>query len=204
MQKDDNVVKKVIIILSIIFIVLISILCGLVMYNKEEKVSINKNDVYENINNQMQEDNSMDYELSSIQTSFEEEKTTPNTLIVYKKYYTKCKHYITEYQNIDVSLVNLTRNEFKEKLKGWSIEKFESEEIEISKELEEFCNEHYMLKLENNVIVIYKIDELGIETEYEQTGITTEYLTNEDILKLKSGIYVYGKENLTNTIEDYE
>ena len=48
------------------------------------------------------------------------------------------------------------------------------------------------------------INEDGLETKYENTGITTEYLTNEDILKLTTGIVVYGKENLSNTIEDYE
>ena len=45
---------------------------------------------------------------------------------------------------------------------------------------------------------------MGNETEYLQTEITTEYLTNEDILKLTTGIEVYGKEKLTSTIEDYE
>ena len=139
-----------------------------------------------------------------IETSVEEERTTPNTLIIYKTYYTKCKHYIKRYEDIDVSLVNLTEKEFKEKTRGWNIEKFSSEEVELSKEEEAFCNEHYKLKLENNVIVIYKIDEVGVETEYEQTGITTEYLTKEDILKLTTGIEVYGKENLSNTMEDYE
>ena len=39
---------------------------------------------------------------------------------------------------------------------------------------------------------------------YEQTGITTEYLTEEDILKLTTGIIIFGKENLTSTIEYYE
>ena len=33
---------------------------------------------------------------------------------------------------------------------------------------------------------------------------TQEFLTEEDILRLKEGITVYGKENLTSTIEDYE
>ena len=74
----------------------------------------------------------------------------------------------------------------------------------MSREEELFCNQHYKLKLEDNVIVIYNVDENGIETEYEQTGITSEYLTEEDILKLKTGIYIYGKENLTSAIEDYE
>ena len=74
----------------------------------------------------------------------------------------------------------------------------------ILREKIDFCGEHYKIKLENSTIVIYSIDKNGVETEYEHTGITTEYLTKEDILKLTQGIYVYGKENLTSTIEDYE
>ena len=136
--------------------------------------------------------------------SEQEEKTTPNTLIIYKTYYTKCKHFVQDYEDIDILLVNLNEEEFTEECKNWDIEEFSSEEVILSQEKEEFCNEHYKLKLENNNIVIYNIDENGIETEYEYTGITTEYLTEEDILKLTTGIYVYGKENLTSTIEDYE
>lgn len=144
-------------------------------------------------------------EISTFQTSTsEEEKTTPNTLITYKTYYTKCKHYNQKYQDIDVALVNLTEKEFKEKSREWNIDKFTIEEIELSKEEESFCDEHYKLRLENNAIVIYSVDENGVETEYEQTGITTEYLTQQDILQLTTGIIIYGKENLTSTIEDYE
>ena len=124
--------------------------------------------------------------------------------MIYKTYYTKCKHYVQEYKDIDATLVNLTENELKEECRQWDIESFTSGEVEMSQEKVGFCGEHYKIKLENNTIVIYSIDENGAETEYEHTGITTEYLTDEDILKLTSGIYIYGKENLSSTIEDYE
>lgn len=191
--------NKIAITISIISIVVLGVAFGYAMYDNNPVV--NENTMLNN-ENVLAIENSQ--EISAIQTSVEEEKTTPNTLIIYKTYYTKCKHYIQKYEDIDVSLVNLTEKEFKEKNREWSIVKFSSEEIELSKEKEEFCNEHYKLKLANNVIVIYKIDEAGNETEYERTEITTEYLTNEDILKLATGIEVYGKENLTSTMEDYE
>ena len=80
-------------------------------------------------------------EISTLQaSSVEEEKTTPNTLIIYKTYYTKCKHYIQKYEDIDTSLVNLTEREFEEKCKDWNVDKFSIEEIELSKEEEAFCN----------------------------------------------------------------
>lgn len=190
--------KKIIIMLVVLLIVGLGVFIGFKMARSGEEVD--NIAFYDNTDISQK-----NLDISSLEVSnIDEEKTTPNTLIIYKTYYTKCKHYIQEYKNIDASLVNFSENELKERCKGWDIEKFSVAEIEMSKEVEDFCNQHYKLKLENNVIVIYNIDENGIETEYEHTGITTEYLTEEDILKLTAGIYVYGKENLTNTIEDYE
>lgn len=194
-----NLNNKIAITISIVLIILLGMIFGFIMTNNEPILSERPTLDTENILRIEENTDTL-----VIETVTEEIKTTPNTLIIYKTYYTTCNHYIRRYEDIDVSLVNLTEKELKEKLKEWDIDKFSSEEIELSKEVEAFCNEHYKLKLENNVIVIYKIDEAGNETEYEQTGIIIEYLTNEDILKLTTGIEVYGKENLTNTIEDYE
>lgn len=190
--------KKTVWIIIIILIIIFGIFVGVRIFNNKKDV----NNAIINNNIIKKEEN---IEISSVETSVDEkERTTPNTLIIYRTYYTKCKHYIQKYEDIDASLVNCTEDELKEKCRGWKIDKFSSKEVEMSKEEEKFCNEHYKLKLENNVIVIYNVDENGVETEYEQTGITTEYLTEEDILKLTTGIYVYGKENLTSTVEDYE
>lgn len=193
--------QKVIIVLSIILIILIGILAGAILYG--DNMQLSKKNI---VTTDIEDDASIETieNIVALETGAEVEKTTPNTLIVYKTYYTKCKHYIQRYEDIDASLVNLTQKELKEKMKEWDIEKFSVEEIEVSREDEAFCNEHFKLKLENNVIVVYQIDEFGIETEYEQTGITTEYLTNEDILKLTAGIEVFGKESLSSVIEDYE
>ena len=191
--------KSIIIIVCITIIVLVGIFIGIKLTDKSQ---VNKNneaedlylpDVYEN-----------NIIVQTIEIASEVEKTTPNTLIIYKTYYTKCKHYIKKYEMIDVSKVNLTEEEFKEKYKNWKLDKFSSEEIELSKEEEKFCGQHYKIKLEDDIIVIYRVDEDEKEIEYQRTDITTEYLTNEDILKLSTGIIVYGKENLTATIEDYE
>ena len=190
--------KTIIILICIFIIVFFGVFLAVRIYDNSEESKYNT--AFDN-NMIIQEEN---IEIKAVETSNVEEKTTPNTLMIYKTYYTKCKHFIQEYKDIDASLVNLTEEELKEKLKVWDIDKFSKEEIEISREEETFCKEHYKLKLENNSIVIYSVDENGIETEYEHTGITTEYLTEEDILKLTAGIYVYGKENLTSVIEDYE
>lgn len=193
-----NLKKTIIILVCVFLIVMLGTVIGFLIYDDAEDDY--NTTIEENINSEEENIGIV----NSIEILNQEEKTTPNTLMIYKTYYTKCKHYVKEYKDIDTSLVNFTENELKEKCREWDIQKFTSEEVEMSKEKEEFCGEHYKIKLENNSIVIYNIDENGIETEYEHTGITTEYLTEEDILKLTSGIYVYGKESLTSTIEDYE
>lgn len=190
--------KTIIVLICIFFISMLGTFLFIRMNNNADE-NYDNFIILEDIN---QEENIMIS--NSIEISEQEEKTTPNTLIIYKTYYTKCRHFVQDYEDIDILLVNLTEEEFNEKCKNWDVEEFSSEEIVLSQEKEEFCNEHYKLKLENNSIVIYNIDENGIETVYEYTGITTEYLTEEDILKLIAGIYVCGKENLTSTIEDYE
>ena len=140
----------------------------------------------------------------TIQTPTSKVKTTPNTLMIFKTYYTKCKHYINSYEDIDASAVNLTQEEIKEKYKGWKIEQFSEEQILLEREEEEYCNEHYKLKLEDGKVYIYIIDSNNNVTKWKDTEITSEFLTEEDILRLKEGITVYGKENLSSVLEDHE
>lgn len=184
----------------IIFVIVLGIIVGIYLYNSNNLV---KED-FKNTNTEVISDNNYIEEKNIIEISNIEEKTSPNTLLIYKTYYTKCSHYINEYKDIDISLVNLTEKEFKNYIREWKIEKFSPEQIILTREVEDFCGEHFKLKLVNGKIIIYIINENEVETEYEETEITEEFLTKEDVLKLKEGIIVYGKENLTNTIEDYE
>lgn len=155
--------------------------------------------------NEWVEENRIENKVEISETaSVEEEKTTPNTLMIFKTYYTKCQHYINNYENIDASDVNLTEEDLQEKYREWNISSFQPEQVVLEKETGEFCNEHYRLKLVDGRIVIYQLDEKDNETEYEITEITDEYLTGEDIFQLKEGITVYGEENLTAVLEDYE
>lgn len=44
----------------------------------------------------------------------------------------------------------------------------------------------------------------GAEEVYQNTGISTEYLPETDRINLKSGVKVFGIENLNSIIEDFE
>lgn len=146
-----------------------------------------------------------DQELESlITTSGEEEKSSPNCVITLKVYYNKCEHLIESKQKIEDTEVNLTEEELKERFSDWEIQKFTPTEIVLYKELDEFCNEHYLLKEDNGYIAIYKLDENDNETLYEVTEIPTEYLPEEDLKQIQNGMRIYTEKELNKTLEDFE
>lgn len=142
--------------------------------------------------------------LKTIITNGQEEKVSPNCLLTLKIYYKKCEHLIEKSQNIEQNLVNLTEEQLRKQLPEWEIQKFTPDQIVLYKELDNFCNEHYKLKIENGYVRIYEVDEQNNEKLLKSTDISSEYLTEDDLEKLKDGVEIYTKKELNKTIEDFE
>ena len=87
--------KKVLLFIGIIIIVAIGITVGINLYSNNKDIGQQNT-----INNKIENKNNNEiYNISNtIATSNKEEKTTPNTLMIYKTYYTKCNHYIMKYK----------------------------------------------------------------------------------------------------------
>ncbi len=162
----------------------------------QDKVTDECVEEYEQLNNENIEE--------VINTNSNEIKISPNCSFTLKKYYKQCEHVVNEYLSLPDNLINNTKEELQKKYKDWTIETFESNKVVLYKEFEGECNEHYVLKQLNGKIVIYKIDSSNAETLYEETEISTDYLTDEDKLQIENGIKVYGKEALNQAIEDFE
>lgn len=142
--------------------------------------------------------------LETVITNGQEEKVSPNCLLTLKIYYKTCGHLIEKSQNIEQNLINLTEEQLRERLPEWEIQKFTPDQIVLYKELDNFCNEHYKLKIENGYVRIYEVDEQNNEKLLKSTDISSEYLTEDDLEKLKDGVEIYTKKELNKTIEDFE
>lgn len=140
----------------------------------------------------------------SIQTNIEEEKVTPNTQLILQKHYVQCGHTTIEYEEVPNEIVNKTKEELQEKYKEWEIAKFSKEEVILKKEESGNCSQHYVLRKKGENVAIYWVNQNGMETLQELTGIATQYLPQEDIEKLEEGIFVYGLQELNTILEDYE
>lgn len=141
---------------------------------------------------------------NSVETNNEEEKVSPNCELILKIYYNKCEHLIEKKQNIEEAEVNMTEQELRERFSDWEIQRFTANEIVLYKELDEFCDEHYLLKENNGYIAIYKLDENDNASLLETTDISTQYLAEQDLKDIQSGIKIFTKKELNKTIEDFE
>lgn len=65
-------------------------------------------------------------------------------------------------------------------------------------------NRCYILKDEDDVIKVYYLNENGEEVLYKVTDISTNYLSGEDVNKLKSGIEIKGLTEMNEMLEDFE
>ena len=87
---------------------------------------------------------------------------------------------------------------------GWNIDRFSSSELILSKVNPGICDEHYVVKDVDGLVNVYNLDDDGAESLVYSTEIETKYLPQEDREKLKNGINIVGKDNLSILLEDYE
>lgn len=133
------------------------------------------------------------------------EKVSANSQLIIKKYFKQCDHTINEYVEMPQELVNLTKEEVQNKYNDWKVIGFEPNKVTLYKEFDDMCGEHFKLKVEEGKIVIYQINKEGNQSIYEKTNISSEYLTQTDLISIENGgLDVYGKEELNKIIEDFE
>lgn len=196
--------KKWGIILGVVVIIIVAICVGVFIFNINDEPNNENNSTNTNTNKVLNEvENSVKNDIT-VNTATNEEKISPNATLILKRKYKECGHIIKEYKRITDRLVNLTEKELIEKEKDWEVEKFSNMEVILIKEVEGVCNEHYILKESEGVIAVYKIGEDAKEELEELTGISIEYLTENDKMEIEQGIEVYGREELNSVLENYE
>ena len=197
--------KKWVYIIASIIIIIIAIFVGNYLFkNNNQKNKTEQNQSFTNTKKEINQkiENNITNEISI--SSIDKEKISPNATLTLKKHYEECDHIIKEYAKIPEEYVNLTKEELQEQQEEWEIETFSSDEVVLIKHINGVCNEHYVLREKDGLIAIYQIQDNNEETFKEETGISVEYLTETDKLRLEEGIRIYGEEELNSTLEDYE
>ena len=192
-------------VLLIIIVTILIIILSYILFSKEEAIGNGtENNIY--ISEVIEDECTDEYEEYQKATvvSATEEKLAANAILILKKYYEQCDHTINEYVELPQELVNLTEKDVQAEYADWEVIGFEKGKLTLYKEFEETCGEHFKLKIEDGKVVIYIVNNDGTESIYEKTNISSEYLTETDLLNMQEGLEIYGKEELNQTIEDFE
>lgn len=198
--------KNRILVISILFVIFfISVFTGIYIFKNLNKTNKELSQIEELKNHQIQENERNMVETENVvSANSSEEKITPHTRLILRKYYEDCGHSINEYVETPAELINMTKEELEKEYKNWSVYTFSENEVILIKNVNGFCNEHYSLKELDGYIAIYKIDKNGNEVLQEKTAISTRYLTQTDKSHLENEIKIFGTENLNKYIEDFE
>lgn len=191
-------------IIMIIIVVLLALggSIGIYIYNLKNtsnKNSVKAKELADELKKTLAEE-----EQNTVSTSSKNIKISHNSIVVKNTLYKICNHEIRQTEAIPVELVNKEEKDIQQYYKDWEIKKYSPTEVVLYREKDEYCDKHYVLRENNGVIAIYKIDDNNKETLRENTQIQTKYLPEIDLIKLKSGIYAIGEEELNSILEDFE
>ena len=191
-------------IIMIIIVVLLALGGSIGIYIYNLKNTSNKNSVKaEELADELKK-TLVEEEQNTVSTSSKNIKISHNSIVVKNTLYKICNHEIRQTEAIPVELVNKEEKDIQQYYKDWEIKKYSPTEVVLYREKDEYCDKHYVLRENNGVIAIYKIDDNNKETLRENTQIQTKYLPEIDLIKLKSGIYAIGEEELNSILEDFE
>ena len=192
-------------IIGVVLTILIIIASYILFFNKEEisnEITEDNTYISEIIEDECTEEYVKTRNLTTVSAT--EEKLASNAILILKKYYRKCEHTINEYVELPQELVNMTEEEVKAQYLDWEVIGFEKGKLTLYKEFDDVCQEHFKLRLEEGNVVVYIVNSDGKESLYEKTGISSEYLTETDLINMQDGLEIYGKEELNQIIEDFE
>ncbi len=191
-------------IIMIIIVVLLALGGSIGIYIYNLKNTSNKNSVKAKELADELKKTLVEEEQNTVTTSSKNIKISHNSIVVKNTLYKICNHEIRQTEVIPVELVNKEEKDIQQYYKDWEIKKYSPTEVVLYREKDEYCDKHYVLRENNGVIAIYKIDDNNKETLRENTQIQTKYLPEIDLIKLKSGIYAIGEEELNSILEDFE
>ena len=205
--------NKFIIGISIAFISILAVASGIYIYKldnmvdeiaeREKALELSKLEELVEDECTQYDENDIVSEETVVSTSQEDDKVTPNTILVLERFYERCGYTVIQETVMPYDVVNMTKEQMEEKYADWTIREFNLKEVVMYKVIDDRCDEHYVLKEDDGYIDIYNENEDGTLEIAELTDISTEYLAEPDIEKLNEGIKVHGKVELEKILEDY-
>jgi len=131
-------------------------------------------------------------------------KISPYATLTIEKFFKGCGHTTIDSIEIPKELVNMTEEELQAKYEKWDIRSFEEKEIYLYREIEANCSSHFVVKENSGKVAVFSQLTNKNMQFIEDTNIDFESLREEDRALIQEGIEIYGQEELSSFIEDFE
>ena len=159
------------------------------------------NELAESVMNKNTEDEVSIYTESKAEEKYDIE-------LVYEEEYTLCGHKIDNSEIIsNTTLEELKEKEIakqKESENEYEVLEESNERLVFYKKVDQNCPNHFNVKLENGIVVVYSRVNDTVSTVYQKIDIPQDLISPEMIEELNVGIKVDSKEDLNLIIEDLE
>jgi len=140
-----------------------------------------------------------DYQVPTI------EVITKDTKLVFEKVYIGCGHKRVEERRARENEIGLSIQSIALRFPEWSIADYTTERIVFTKEVNDFCPGHFLLKDRDGVVVIYMPSEEGDEYKgVEETQISTDSLPPDLQSEIRKGLILDTLEDVEHFMENLE
>ena len=131
-------------------------------------------------------------------------KISPYATLTIEKFYKGCGHTTKETIDIPKELVNMTEEELQQKYEKWTIKEFKEREVYLYREIDANCSSHFVVKEDGGKVAVFsQITDNNVQLK-EITDIDFDNLRDEDKELIREGVALYGEEELSSFIEDFE
>lgn len=169
---------------------------------ENKKIDSMQDVVIKNVQSKKDELDSGDEEVKAVTAV--ETKISPYATLTIEKFFKTCAHTTLETVEIPKELVNMTKEELQAKYEKWYIKKFTDKEVHLYREVDANCSSHFVVKEDAGKVAVFaQIDSKNMQFK-QSTNIDFETLRDEDKELIKEGVELYGEEELSSFIEDFE
>ena len=134
----------------------------------------------------------------------DEEQDRINVIAKYVDIYSECEHEMDTSEQYYNSTLDTVKNIARDIHQEYSLSEESGNILVFERVYKGKCPNHFLVKIEESNLFIYRINLEGEYELYQQTEIAAEFLREGLQEKLKDGIYVNGLSELFVLLEDIE
>ncbi|MCL2700041.1 MAG: BofC C-terminal domain-containing protein [Defluviitaleaceae bacterium] len=123
--------------------------------------------------------------------------------IIYRYHYLIDGHVEVNAEDAPYFLVGLTREELAERLSGWELVEFSSQLAVFERRINARRTERYTVGVLDGYVAVFYDEEVNGSRVKELTEIPVDAFSEDELLRLVTGIRVAGEEQLLKVLEDY-